>query len=50
MKKKTAGQIQDTMSKQNALLGLVSDIRAAVGDPKGKLMQDELVEHCRTMR
>lgn len=30
-----------------ALLGLLADIRAAVGDPTGKLMQDELVEHCR---
>lgn len=29
-----------------ALLGLLADIRAAVGDPNGKLMQDELVEHC----
>jgi len=27
-----------------ALLGLLADIRAAVGDPYGKLMQDELVE------
>lgn len=32
-----------------ALLGLVADIRAAVGDPKGELMQDELVEHCRKL-
>lgn len=28
------------------LLRLVADIRAAVGDPTGKLMQDELVAHC----
>jgi hypothetical protein len=34
----------------HGLLGLVADIRAAVGDPKGKLMQDELVAHCRSMR
>jgi hypothetical protein len=34
----------------HALLGLVADIRAAVGDPKGKLMQDELVAHCKAMR
>ena len=33
-----------------ALLGLLADIRAAVGDPTGNLMQDELVEHCRNMR
>jgi hypothetical protein len=31
------------------LLGLLADIRAAVGDPKGKLMQDELVERCRKL-
>lgn len=31
------------------LLRLLADIRAAVGDPTGKLMQDELVEHCRRM-
>ena len=30
-------------------LGLVADIRSAVGDPTGKLMQDELVAHCRRM-
>ena len=27
------------------LLGLIADIRAAAGDPTGKLMQDELVQH-----
>ena len=31
------------------LLGLVADIRAAVGDPTGKLMQDELVERCQRL-
>lgn len=31
------------------LLTLLADIRAAVGDPDGKLMQDELVEHCRKL-
>lgn len=36
--------------ESTALLGLVADIRAAVGDPTGKLMQDELVAHCRSMR
>lgn len=35
--------------ESTALLGLVADIRAAVGDPEGKLMQDELVEHCRKL-
>jgi hypothetical protein len=32
------------------LLNLVADIRAAVGDPTGKLMQDELVAHCRKLK
>lgn len=32
-----------------ALLGLLADIRAAVGDPTGTLMQDELVQHCRDL-
>ena len=27
------------------LLGLIADIRAAAGDPNGRLMQDELVQH-----
>ena len=34
----------------NALLGLVADIRTAVGDPTGKLMQDELVARCRHLK
>ena len=29
---------------------LIADIRAAAGDPEGKLMQDELVERIRRMR
>ncbi len=33
-----------------ACLHLLSDIRAAAGDPKGTLMQDELVEKIRNMR
>lgn len=32
------------------LLSLIADIREAVGDPRGRLMQDELVERCRVMR
>jgi hypothetical protein len=35
--------------QSTALLCLLADIRAAVGDPTGKLMQDELVEHCRKL-
>lgn len=31
----------------NALLGLIADIRDAAGDPQGKLMQPELVERIR---
>ena len=36
--------------ESTALFGLVADIRAAVGDPTGKLMQDELVERCSLLR
>ena len=36
--------------ESTALLGLLADIRSAVGDPDGKLMQDELVAHCRNIR
>jgi hypothetical protein len=32
------------------LLGILADIRVAVGDKEGKLMQDELVEHCRMLK
>ncbi len=32
------------------LLNLLADIRHAVGDPEGRLMQDELVEHCRKIK
>ena len=38
------------LAEARALLGLLADIRAAVGDPTGKLMQDELVERCRKLR
>jgi len=31
------------------LMKLLAEIRAAVGDPDGRLMQDELVEHCRNL-
>lgn len=33
-----------------ALLRLLGSIREAAGDPEGKLMQDELVDHIRAMR
>ena len=38
------------LAEARALLGLLADIRAAVGDPTGRLMQDELVERCRKLR
>ena len=40
------------MSKDslNAALMLLADIREAVGDPEGKLMQGELVERCRGLQ
>lgn len=31
------------------LLLLLADIRAAVGDPTGRLMQDDLVAHCKRL-
>ena len=31
-------------------LELIADIRNAVGDPTGKLMQDDLIKHCQQMR
>lgn len=33
-----------------SLLGILADIRAAAGDPTGRLMQDELVAHIRALR
>lgn len=36
----------DKMMPDTVLLKLVADIRAAVGDSEGKLMQDELVQRC----
>lgn len=35
--------------ESTALLGLLADIRAAVGDPTGKLMQSELLDRCRLL-
>lgn len=32
------------------LLGILADIRVAVGDKEGQLTQDELVEHCRMLK
>ena len=38
---------QDQQRAHLHLIGVLADIRAAVGDPEGKLMQDELVERVR---
>lgn len=35
----------DSQREEFTLLGLIADIRAAAGDPDGRLMQDELVQH-----
>ena len=35
----------DSQREEFTLLGLIADIRAAAGDPGGRLMQDELVQH-----
>ncbi len=39
-------QLSDVRGTLNAALHLIADIRRAVGDPTGNLMQDELVAHC----
>jgi hypothetical protein len=46
---KSKGDANAVSVESSALLSLVADIRAAVGDPTGKLMQDELVKHCRKL-
>lgn len=38
------------MKNEMTAINLIADIRAAVGDPKGKLMQDELVAHCAELK
>lgn len=43
-------ELSGQSSEGYSLLSLLADIRAAVGDPMGKLMQNELVEHCRRLR
>jgi hypothetical protein len=40
---------QDQQRAHLHLIGVLADIRAAVGDPEGKLMQDELVERVRAV-
>ena len=43
------GTLDDAQKTAFSALALVAQIRAAVGDPEGRLMQDELIEHCRKM-
>ena len=40
---------QDQQRAHLHLIGVLADIRAAVGDSEGRLMQDELVEHIRAI-
>ncbi len=43
--------MNDTMTRDDlALLRFIADMRAAAGDPTGKLMQDELVAHIAELR
>ena len=42
-------RLEAEKDEEYSLLGLLADIRAAAGDPEGKLMQDELVEHIRVI-
>lgn len=40
----------DHATAGDPLLKLLADIRAAAGDPEGRLMQDELVAHIKELR
>lgn len=40
----------DPSADEYTLLGLLADIRAAAGDPQGRLMQADLVEHIRELK
>ena len=40
-------RLEAEKDEEYSLIGLLADIRAAAGDPEGKLMQDELVERVR---
>ena len=42
-------RLEAEKDEEYSLLGLLADIRDAAGDPEGKLMQDELVEHIRAI-
>ena len=42
-------ELNEARLNEAAALNLVAEIRAALGDPEGKMMQDELIEHCRKL-
>ena len=48
-KKYPIGTFKDAQESCMAALTLVARLRAAVGDPEGKLMQDELIDHCQRL-
>lgn len=41
------GTHEDAMATAIAALGLVANLRGALGDPKGRLMQGELIERAK---
>lgn len=45
----TAARAEAATDEKYSLLGILADIRAAVGDREGRLMQDELIECVRTV-
>ncbi len=45
--KADAKKVEAEKGEKYSLLGVLADIRAAVGDPEGRLMQDELIERVR---
>jgi len=42
-------RLADTSGSLVAALFLIADIRRALGDGNGRLMQSELVEHCKAI-
>ncbi len=42
-------EIEDEKTDAFCAIRLVAEIRSAVGDPTGKLMQDELIAHCKNL-
>lgn len=43
------GTLKDAKKTAISALGLVARLRAAVGDPEGRLMQEDLITHCAEM-